>query len=86
MMREFSFRGALKYDEIVLLEVACLGEEAVTEVQFDQRLVGPYWTVREGGKLIAFMNARADARSFRPISPQMSIMLQCTSGKKLESA
>lgn len=61
-MEEISYKGILSYDEILPLEVASFGDGAATKVQFDERMQGPYWTVRAGGALVGFMNAsvRAD--------------------------
>lgn len=62
-MEIITYRGALTYDEILPLEVACFGEGAVTKAQFDERMALPYWTVRAGGALVGFANGnlRADA-------------------------
>ena len=56
-MEEISFKGILSYDEILPLEVACFGDGAATKVQFDERMQGPYWTVRSDGALVGFLNA-----------------------------
>ncbi len=56
-MEEISYQGVLSYDEILPMEVASFGDGAITKIQFDERVQGPYWTVRESGALVGFMNA-----------------------------
>ncbi len=56
-MEIISYKGVLSYDELEPLEVASFGDGAATKIQFDERMEGPYWTVRENGNLIGFMHA-----------------------------